>query len=181
MKRFTAALLVVLALAAFAPAAALAHGGNFEAVHTETVTAGPYKLTLEFDAWPVRQEKNLQITVHPNTPLESIQAWVTITPGPGVKGKEIKNMKLMRYPGMTDGWMMQFPGIFGAGRWDWKFRVEGSQGPAEGQLSLRSDEAPPFPQWLGWAIGLVPLWGMIWFGVREARRVRRLVAAEAIR
>lgn len=93
-----------------------------------------------------------------------------------MKGREWEKVPLRGYPGVENGWLIQAPGVFGTGRRQWTFAIEGPQGPASGQIMVRVDEAPPFPIWLGWLVGL-PLWGLIWFGFRERRRVRGLVQA----
>lgn len=171
MRRMWLALLLLVA-AALAPAGALAHGVAGEVQHAEVVEAGPYKLLLEFDTWPLRQAKNFQLVVHPQGGTEGLKGHLTVAPGPGVKGETWEDLALRGYPGVEGGWLVQAPGAFGAGRWEWAFAIDGPRGKGTGKMTVRFDEAPPFPVWAGWLVGLTPLWGLIWFAFREARRVR---------
>lgn len=167
-------LLLLLSIVLLLPATALAHGTAGEPKHTETVKVGPYTLLLEFDTWPLRQARNFQVVVHPQGGMTGLKGEIDFIPTPGVKGQAYHDIRLQTYPGVEDGWMIQIPGVLNAGRWHWDFEIDGPQGKAQERLTLRFDEAPPFPQWLGWLIGLTPLWGLIWFAIRERRRVKRL-------
>lgn len=173
MRRWLIGLLLLLLV----PAGALAHGLQTTVAHTEQVVAGPYTLQLEFDTWPLRQAKNFQVVVHYPAGMEGLKGSLTMTPAPGVRGETHKGL-LGSYPGVTDGWVLQAPGtFFGTGRWDWTLAIDGPQGSASGELNLRVEEAPPFPLWLGWLVGLTPLWGLLLFALRERRRVKAALAA----
>lgn len=169
-------LLIGLLFVVLVPASALAHGLQTSVAHTEQVAVGPYRLQLEFDTWPLRQSKNFQMVVHYPAGLEGLKGHLSLKPDPGVKGQTQK-LLLGSYPGVSDGWVVQAPGSFGAGRWAWTFEVDGPQGSASQAITLRVEEAPPFPIWLGWLVGLTPLWGLLWFAVRERRRVKTVLAA----
>lgn len=164
--------MIMLLLLMLVPASAFAHGLQTSVAHTEQVVVGPYPLQLEFDSWPLRQAKNVQVVVHYPAGMEGLKGSLTMKPDRGVKGQTHKAL-LGSYPGVTDGWVLQAPGtFFSTGRWEWQFAVDGPQGSASGAIALRVEEAPPFPLWLGWLVGLTPLWGLLWFALRERRRVK---------
>lgn len=169
--------LITLLCLLLMPASALAHGLQSTVAYTEQVAVGPYTLEVEFDTWPLRQAKNFQVVVHYPAGMEGLKGSLTMKPEQGVKGQR-RQAILGTYPGVTDGWVLQAPGAFlGAGRWEWSFEVDGPQGKASQAMTLRVEEAPPFPLWLGWLIGLTPLWGLLGFALRERRRVKAVLAA----
>lgn len=163
---------VVLGLAV--PAVALAHGGIAdEGKHHETVQAGPYTVVVDFADWPLRALKSNRLIVQPVDGIAGKSATLRLVPAsPAVYPRTITRT-LHPYPGVDNAWALQFGGLPAQGPWTFEIEVDGPQGKGVARLGpVEVVEPPGVPLWLGWAIGLTPLYGLVWFGIREARRVR---------
>lgn len=58
------------------------------------------------------------------------------------------------------------------GQWLLSIEVEGPLGPAWGDAPILAEAPPAIPEWVGWMIGLLPVWAMLLFigaQLREAR------------
>jgi hypothetical protein len=49
------------------------------------------------------------------------------------------------------------------GDWSMRIAVSGLSGPATGSVDLPVTAPPALPVWLGWFVGLVPLYGLLGF------------------
>lgn len=116
--------------------------------------------------------------IKPSGGLAGKSAWFRITPDAEFRSS-IPMSQLRTYPGVEDGWVIQLVEPFPAGQRLMEFKVSGPEGEATGRYTGYQVAEPPFlPLWAGWSIGLTPLYGWVWFGYREHRRVRRLMASD---
>lgn len=168
--------LAALLLALLPAGSALAHGGPKEGVYHEMLTAGKYPLILDFADWPARAQKSNRIIVAPGGGIADKTAVLKLIP-PNAAAKPIVQ-QLETYPGLKDVWMFETAGIPTEGDWTLEIDVHGPEGDGVGTVPLTVAPPPGVPMWLGWLLGLFPLYGVAWFGVREARRVKSLIAQE---
>ena len=166
--RYIGMLLLLLLL----PATAHAHDSGF----TLYVVVGPYVMAVEHSEFPMRAEKSVEWVFHPEGGMEGMSGRWRLVQANGMHkfGDELRT-----YPSVRDGWGLLGRGVHAPGEWYWEIELDGPLGRHMG----RSDtfwvlDPPALPLWLGWAIGLFPLYGVIWFSLRERRRVRALIALD---
>lgn len=168
MWRKAAFLLLSLLLV---PGWAHAHGGHGPVAHSQTVRVGPYAVDVEHTEWPARAIRGNPIFFVPQGGTVGKSARVKVI----FVGKEKWPgfMPIGTYPGVQDAWAIQEWYYPMQGEWAWEIEVDGPLGKAVGRTEPMLVGPPPgMPQWLGWLVGLTPLWGLIWFMVREIRRTR---------
>lgn len=166
-------LALVLVLLALMPGAAWGHGGHGPVSHRQLMTAGPYVLSVEYTEWPARALRSNPIIVVPEGGIEGKSARFR----PIFAGVERQPYfePLGTYPGVQGAWVTEEWVYPNAGEWSLEIEVEGPQGKAVGRTEPITVGPPPgFPLWLAWLIGLTPLWGLIWFIVREVKRTSHL-------
>jgi hypothetical protein len=170
--------LIGLMLLLLWPAGALAHEGHGEVKFVQRTQVGRYPVTVEYSQWPIKAGMHVQVVVRPDDGIAGKSGSWKLIPGPGVSSRTFKR-PFQKEPGIDDAWTINIGGMPGnPGPWTWEFQIDGPQGPGTGQLEFRVADPPWFPLWLGWVLGLFPLYGLIWFGVREWRRVRRAIALD---
>lgn len=163
------------------PAALFAHE-NETATPTATtmdVNAGPYSLTVEFNEYPINALKSLEMTMTPKEGFEYLKAQYRLIP-PNGDGKTISG-DLNPYPGLDGAWLLYLQGIPEPGHWTWEIEVNGPLG--KGTATIKDFEVldpPGIPMWLGWLIGLIPLYGLIAFAGFEYRRVKRIRRTKSV-
>lgn len=171
-------LILALLLAASLPGSALAHPEGQSPLRSDILQVGPYTLTIEYNTWPVRQHASLEMIIKPSGGLAGKRAWLRITPEAEFRSS-IPMSQLRTYPGVEDGWVIHLVEPFPAGQRLMEFKVSGPEGEAIGRYTgYQVAEPPLLPLWAGWLIGLTPLYGLVWFGYREYRRVRRLMVSD---
>lgn len=141
-------------------------------VHWEEVQAGPYTIALGFSEWPILAERSLDIVFLPDDGIAEKQGTVTLI---SPTGEEMLK-ELQRHPRMYEAWGLDIIALPASGPWTFLFEIEGPQGPGVGHFApVMLLERPGPPIQLGWAIGLLPLFGMLvlvgftWRKVRPAR------------
>lgn len=169
---------LLLAALLLIPTTALAHGpGDQPIVHEEPAQVGPYRVTVGFSEWPTRAEKSVQYVVHPQGGLAGKQAFLAVVPADGHARGNLDWTELMTYPGLDDAWVHQTLGVSNPGMWKIEIKMVTAQGTFAGSTKpFLVDKPPGIPMWFGWVVGLIPLYGVIWFGVREWRQKRGLMA-----
>ncbi|HLO02675.1 MAG TPA: hypothetical protein VK191_06175 [Symbiobacteriaceae bacterium] len=180
MRRIKALLLGLL-MTLVMPSVALAHGGiPDEDKHHESIKAGPYTVVVAMADWPLKALKSNRFIVQPIDGIEGKSATLRLIPAsPEVYPRTITHT-LTPYPGIQNAWAYEFAGMPAAGPWRIEIEVNGAAGKGVAELAPVTVEGPPgVPLWLGWVMGLTPVYGLVWFGVREAKRVRRLQTLEA--
>lgn len=128
-------------------------------VHTERVQAGPYELTVGFSKWPIRAQQSLDFTFVPAGGLDGKSGTVSML-GPVPVRRASENMA--RHPRKREVWGLDIRSVPAPGDWTLKFTVNGPSGQGTGQtrpLAVLDQPGPPFA--LSWALGTIPLWGMI--------------------
>jgi hypothetical protein len=143
-------------------------------VHTERVQAGPYGLTVGFSKWPIRAQQSLDFTFVPDGGLDGKSGTVSMV-GPVAVRRPVENMA--RHPRKREVWGLDIRAVPAPGDWTLKFAVNGPAGQGVGQtrpLTVLDQPGPPFA--LSWAIGTIPLWGMIAMLVVAWRRDRKRTA-----
>lgn len=176
LRKLVLSAALVLALS---PMTAVAHEERAEAAHTQPIQAGPYSLTVKYDQWPLRSEHSYRFVIEPVDGLAGKTAKFTWVPAPGTAGKAFGPVTLGTYPGIEGAWALEFPALMAPGQWQWEIEVDGHHGKGVGRSEPFTVLDPPaVPLWLGWILGLFPLYGILWFGGREFRRVKAAMAVE---
>ena len=180
------ALLAVLA-AGLVPHGVAAHAGKVQRV--EQVTAGPYTLNVLFYS-KTRAGQDLELLVAPivppGAPQPQLDLQVAAQPGPGTSADAVRGIAAPDE---------ELAGAFGvrqslpvAGAWTLEFAVNGTQGSGVGRLAVTAAAPGAIPVWAGWALALLPLLGLLLFGLsqwhwlrgvrRQASGVRRQESAD---
>ena len=143
--------------------AATTHGDT--PVRVEHLNAGPYPLTLNLYKDPANAGYALPfaITTQAQSPLTYN---VTSVPAHGIHATPVR-------AGLTpDG----HNGVNGAaeipvrGVWTLHIVVNGSAGQASVDAPITATAPPAIPLWLGWLIGLIPIYGLFAFLLSQRRR-----------
>lgn len=169
-------LFVALLLLVLPTAPALAHGGPKEGANHLFISAGKDPVILDFATWPLQAKVSNRILVAPTGGPEGKTATLKLTPAdPAVAPIE---QTLETFPGVTGAWVFETAGLPAGGTWTLDVTITGPNGTATGSSGPLSVSPPPrLPMWFGWLLGLFPLYGLVWFGIRERRRVKSLLAA----
>lgn len=185
LRKLVAAALAAAALLALAPAAALAHTGDFSAFYPyhKTIQAGPYSLDVHVGDWPMLATKwtDLVVRLDGGYQYSQVQIHLHMLPGPGVKAREKDDLLLSHdeFPGQPVWGGRRWP-VPAAGQWTWEFVVDGPRGQGVARMGpFTVLPAPGIPAWLGWLIGFVPLYGLLWFALRQHFALRRRTAVAA--
>ncbi|WP_245713883.1 hypothetical protein [Nocardia vaccinii] len=170
LRRLAALLLaaVTLVLITTGPAAAYQ---PVNIVHTERVQAGPYDLTVGFTTWPIRAMQSLDFTFLPDGGITGKSGTLKIN-GPDRRATR-RVQPLVRHPRKRDSWGLDVKSLNAPGDYSFTFAIDGPQGRGEGTLRgvrVLDQPGPPLP--LSWALGLLPLAGLVIFLVVVWRRLR---------
>lgn len=144
-----------------------------ETVHTETVQAGPYTMTIGFSRWPLRAMQSLDFSFVPADGIAGKSGTLTkINP----EGRENRPQPLARHPRAREVWGLDIYSLPREGSWTLRFTVDGPQGQGVGETTVEVLEQPGPPMGLSWAISTIPLVGLIVFLVVVWRHNRRPVS-----
>ena len=144
-----------------------------ETVHTETVQAGPYTVTVGFSRWPLRAMQSLDFSFAPADGIAGKSGTLAqISP----EGREYRPQPLARHPRAREVWGLDIYSLESEGRWTFRFTVDGPAGPGVGETSFEVLEQPGPPMGLSWAISTVPLIALVVFLVVVWRRNRTSVS-----
>lgn len=157
----------VLLLSLVAPASVTAHASDS---HHETIQAGPYAVLVGFSEWPIRAERSLDITFEPQSGIEGKSASIRIT---DPQGDLYEVGALGRHPRQRELWGLDLIALPTAGDWALELTVNGPQGSGTGTLDAipvgERPGPPPAPMWL---VAALPLFFLLWLGIRGWRQVR---------
>jgi hypothetical protein len=157
------------ALLLLAPAAVLAHASD---PHHETIQAGPYEVLVGFSEWPIRAERSLDITFEPEGGIEGKTATIKIT-DPNGEWDRGGVGPLGRHPRQRELWGLDLIAFPTPGDWTIELTIDGPEGTGTGTLSgIPVGERPGPPPAPMWAIAALPLFFLIWLGVRGWLTVR---------
>lgn len=155
---------------------------EWESAYTQSVQAGPYDVLVHYTQWPVRSLTNQRFVVEVEGGIAGKSGRWRWIPVSGVNAEGSGFRSLRTYPGIENAWVVDVAGMVDPGEWRWIIEINGPSGRAVGRSDPYTVEEPPgFPIWLGWLLGLFPLYGLIWFAVREARRTRLEIGREGRR
>jgi len=168
MRRLMSAAVVVLALLVVTAGPAAAYE-PVRVVHTEHVQAGPYSIKVGFSTWPVRALQSLDFSFVPDEGITGLSGTLT-TIGPDGEAWE---EPLARHPRDLAVWGLDIRALPAEGAWTLRFAIDGPRGRGEGELTeLAVLEQPGPPLALSWAIGALPLLGLVTFLTTAWRRTR---------
>jgi hypothetical protein len=137
-------------------------------VHTEQVTADPYTITVGFSEWPVRALQSLDFTFTVDGGPTGKSGDLTVI-GPDQQVSE----PLALHPRKRDVWGLDVESLPEPGNWTMRFTINGPDGKGVGELrAIKVLEQPGPPIELSWAIGTLPLLGLITLIVVAWRRTR---------
>jgi hypothetical protein len=178
IARGLALALVAAGLAsAVAPVPALAHAEP--AAATVAVDAGPYPLVVALYADPPRAGQDLPLLVIPagGGPPAPSEVQVVARPGLGTSATPTR-ARLAPDP--------DAPGSFAGavrlpvtGAWLVDVSADGPAGEGRATVPVTAAAPGALPLWIGWAVGLAPLLGVLWFTWWQHRYLRRLEAPAA--
>ena len=165
IHRFTLKACLVLALFSlfvFNVPLASAHQG---AARSEERQAGVYHLLIEFNANPAHTSQDLQVMVH-LLPVGAVPVGTTVTiqgrPGLGTDGSNTRQIRLTPVPGDSSAYEGGL-NFTVQGAWNIFVTVQGPQGVGHTTIAQTVSAPGAIPVWLGWLIGLSPLFGVVWF------------------
>lgn len=170
MRKTVAALLAVCGLVV-GSGTALAYP-PVETVHTETVQAGPYAMTIGFSRWPLRAMQSLDFSFVPEDGIAEKSGTLTKIAPAG----RTRTQPLARHPRAREVWGLDIYALPQEGSWTFRFTVDGPRGTGVGETTFDVLEQPGPPMGLSWAISAIPLVGLVWFLVVVWRRNRRSVS-----
>ena len=135
---------------------------------------GPYPLTLKLYTYPANAGFALPFSIAPQQPSAAtahLTYDVTSVPGPGLHATAIHG-SVTPDPNVAGG-VQGTVEITVQGQWYLDIVVNGPAGPAEIAVPVTATAPPAIPKWLGWSIGLIPLYGLIAFLVMQRNRNKR--------
>ncbi len=140
--------------------AATMHGNTpVKVVH---VMAGPYPLTVSFYQYPARAGFALPFAVAPQEPIHgALNFDVSSIPDEEVSATPVHTS--------TSPDANSSNGIQGAaeitvqGGWSLHITVNGPSGQGIVAVPITATAPPAIPEWLGWLIGLIPIYGLLVF------------------
>ncbi|GCE28823.1 hypothetical protein KDA_43070 [Dictyobacter alpinus] len=161
------ALLVVLGELAYS-VAATTHGST--PARVVKVNAGKYPLTVNLYTYPAKASYALPFSIEPQQPINGKLSYdVTSTPDPSDASATPVRAGLSpdaNHPNAIQGTAE----ITVQGLWTLDISVNGPDGPGEARIPITATAPPALPQWLGWAIGLIPIYGLTIFLIAQRRR-----------
>ncbi|HMA34563.1 MAG TPA: hypothetical protein VKY74_08785 [Chloroflexia bacterium] len=167
------ALLIMAGLVLGAPGPALAASGT--PLKSFKVQMGPYPVTVNYYTEP-KGGQALVFNIVPDQPVGGPMTYqVTAIPGTMVNAVPVKAV-LQEEPGNPGG-IAGRVNLPISGQWLLRLDSEGPAGPGFGDVPVLASAPPAMPEWLGWAIGLIPVWAILGFVLAQARRAGRPAAA----
>jgi hypothetical protein len=134
------------------------------------VTAGPYPLTLNLYKDPANAGYALPFAITPQT-QDTLTYTVISVPAPDIHATDVR-------AGLTpDG----HNGVNGAaeipvqGSWTLHIIVSGASGSGVVDVPIAAVAPPAIPLWLGWLIGLIPIYGLFAFLLSQRGRKQETV------
>jgi hypothetical protein len=143
------------------------------------VAAGPYPLTVRLYKDPAQAGFALPFTIVPDpSEAPSLTFVVESEPGPDVDATPIR-ASLGPDP-QTPGVIQGAAEITVQGSWNLHIQVIGPSGPGAVDIPISASAPPEVPGWLGWLVGLIPVYGLgIFVLVLLLRRPARRAATPA--
>jgi hypothetical protein len=138
------------------------------------VNAGPYPLKVSLYTYPARAGFAVPYAIAPADQTGGL-TFAVISQPRGVDATPI-NDGVSADPAVAGG-VRGAAEVPVAGSWLLAITVDGPRGQAEAAVPFEATAPPAMPEWLGWVIGFVPLYGLIGFLVVQRPRRRPAPAA----
>ena len=136
------------------------------------VNAGPYPLTVSFYTYPAQAGFALPFAIAPQHVIAGALTYsVTSFPAPGVHATPVR-ASLSSAPHQANG-VQGAAEITVRGQWYLAITVNGPQGQGVAYAPVTATALPAIPGWLGWLIGMLPLYGLIAFFIVQRDRVKQ--------
>jgi hypothetical protein len=133
------------------------------------VTAGPYPLTVSFYQYPARAGFALPFAVAPQAPIHGPLSFdVSSIPDEGVSATPV-HASTSPAANVSNG-IQGAAEITVQGGWTLHITVNGPSGPGVVDVPITATAPPAIPEWLGWIIGLVPIYGLLVFLFMQRER-----------
>jgi hypothetical protein len=161
---------LALLAALLAPALAAAHGAS--PLREETAQAGPYSVLISTYSLPrTDQVASLTVAPQPGSPVFT-RLRAELRPV-GTTNSTPRRLEVRPDPADGPGVQEVIVTANVVGAWSLHLALDGSSGPATVDVPVAVAGPPPIPVWLGWLIGLAPLYCGILFVIWQVRDLRR--------
>ncbi len=153
------ALLVVLIELGFS-VAATTHGSTpARVVH---VNAGPYSLTVNLYKYPANAGYALPFSIAPQQSINGTLSYdVFSVPAYGIHATPVRAS--LRPDANVHNGVQGTAEITVQGDWTLRITITGPSGTSVAEVPITATAPPAIPLWLGWLIGLIPLYGLLAF------------------
>jgi hypothetical protein len=160
------ALLAVLGEIAFSIAATMHGNTPARVIH---VNAGPYPLAMSLYKDPANAGYALPFAIAPQQPVSGVLTYdVSSLPHTTVPATPVR-ASLSPDPNVPNG-VQGTAEITVQGTWVLHIVVNGLAGPGEVEVPIVAVAPPAIPDWTGWLIGLIPLYGVLAFLLTQRGR-----------
>jgi hypothetical protein len=160
------ALAALLAEIGFA-LAATTHGST--PARVIQVQAGAYPLRVSLYKDPADAGFALPFAIAPQQPIAGTLVYdVSSEPGYEVDATPVR-ATLSADPAVPNG-VQGAAEITVQGGWQLHITVDGPTGQGSAYVPIRAEAPPAIPEWLGWLIGLIPLYALLAFVLLQRRR-----------
>ena len=135
--------------------------------------AGPYPLTVSLYTYPAQASYALPFAIAPQrSPAGSLTYNVFSIPDPSDVPATPVRASLSADPNVPGG-VQGAAEITVQGKWVLDIIVTGSAGRGETLVPITATAPPAIPTWLGWAVGGIPLYGLLAFLLTQRGRKAR--------
>jgi len=143
--------------------------------------AGPYPLTVSLYTYPAHASYALPFAIAPRRPTSGILTYnVNSVPDPTDAPATPVRASLSSDPNVRNG-IQGDAEITVQGTWYLDIVVKGSAGQGEVFVQVLATAPPAIPTWLGWAIGGIPLYGLLVFLLMQRGRKAKQEQTATIR
>ena len=157
---FGAISMIFLIGAIVASALATTHGSA--PARIDNVTAGPYRLEVSLYDYPANAGFALPFAIAPQAPAHGPLTYsVSSIPGHGVHATPVRAS--FNPDPNTPGGVQGNAEITVHGQWSLHITVAGPAGQGVVDVPVVATALPAIPSWLGWFLGLIPLYGICGF------------------
>ncbi|HEU5226462.1 MAG TPA: hypothetical protein VFU49_01540 [Ktedonobacteraceae bacterium] len=161
------ALLAVLGEIGYSIAATMHGNTPARVVH---VQAGPYPLTVNLYTYPAHASYALPFSIAPQQPINGTLTYkVSSVPDPSDVPATPVRASLSPDPNVHNG-VQGDAEITVQGGWTLNIVVNGAAGSANASVPIVATAPPAIPTWLGWLIGLIPIYGLFGFLLMQRSR-----------
>lgn len=138
----------------------------------DTVSAGPYRLKVMLYDYPANAGFALPFAIAPLGPQHGTLTYsVSSIPGQGVHATPIRD--LFSSDPNTPGGIQGNAEITVHGQWSLHITVTGPAGQGVADVPVTATALPAIPTWLGWLLGLIPVYGICGFLLAQQGRKGR--------